>query len=201
MKEISPIYQGLRNEANSFGENNDCGVKALAVATGRSYADCHSTLKNYGRKNGKGTYVSQMINAARDLGFNLIKIDCHHRGLRSLSRDLPEKGNFVVWVTGHFAGVSDGKIHDWSDGRCLRIKQVFQAIPIGSDIPLHSFEPKEKNRTRKTQELYKLVHQSGLVVAKFKRFPTKVFKVIQLNGYIQAGGLYRRGEEFSLKDI
>lgn len=50
-------------------------------------------------------------------------------------------------------------------------------------------------------ENLKLSVRAGLVVAKFKRFPTKVFKVIQLNGYIRAGGLYRRGEEFSLKDI
>lgn len=201
MKEFSPIYQGLRTEANGFGENNDCGVKALAVATECSYADCHAALKKHGRKNGKGTFVSQMIKAANDLGFNLIKVDCHHRGLRALSRDLPQKGNFVIWVTRHFAGASSGKIHDWSDGRCLRIKQVFQAVPIGSNFPIHSFEQQEKTRTRKTQDLYKLVHQSGLVVAKFKRFPTKVFKVIQLNGYIRAGGLCRRGEEFSLKDI
>lgn len=203
MKEISPIYQGLRNEANSLRENNDCGVKALAVATGRSYADCHVALKAHGRKNGKGTYNWQMEKAVNDLGFKLISVSCHHRGLRALSRDLPQTGNFIIWVTRHYAGASGGKIHDWSDGKCLRVKGVFQVIPLGQDSQTHSFQPKEKTRTRKTQDLYKLVHQSGLVVARYKRFPSKVFKVIKENGYIRADefGLYRRGEEFSLKDI
>ena len=200
---MSEIYQGLRNEARQIGENNDCGVKALAVVTGLPYAVCHAALEKQGRVKGKGTYNFQIAKASQELGFKLIKIDCPYRGLRSLGRNLPQKGNFFIWVTRHYAGVRDGVIHDWSDGKCLRVIAVYQVIKADDvTTQIHKFEEeKVSTRTRQTRELYKLVHNSGEIVAKYKRFPTKIDKVIKRNGIIKLRGRDYFASEFTLKSI
>lgn len=200
---MSEIWQGLRRESNQLGEKNDCGVCALSVVTGLPYANCHAALKKHGRKNGKGTFNWQIFRAVEDLGFKLFEIPCPYKGLRSLGRNLPQKGNFFIWVTGHYAGVRDGVIHDWSNGKCLRVQKVYQVIKQ-DDVTtvIHQFEePKISNRTRQTRYLYKLVHVSGEIVAEYKRFPTKIDKIIKYNGIINVRGRNYEGCKFILKSI
>jgi hypothetical protein len=196
------LYQGLKSEARKLGEKNDCGVKALAVITGLPYETCHQTLKSFGRKDRSGTFHFQMNKALDFLGFTIKKVECPYKGLRSLGRDLPETGSFLISATSHYAGVSDGKIHDWSEGRCLRIQGFYQIFKKGDIKDIHVFKiPEKTGRTRQTRVLYKLVHKtSGNVVAEFMRYPTKIHKVISYNGTVQAGNRKYFGNELSLID-
>lgn len=199
---MSELYQGLRQESNSIGENNDCGVKALAVITGESYNDCHAILKKLGRKNGKGTYVSQMAKALDHFGLEMARVDCPYNGLRSLGRNMPSKGSFLIWATKHFAGARDGKIHDWSEGRCLRLKVLWQIVKKDSNEPIHEFKTKETaNRTRRTTVLYNLTHPEMGVIANYKRLPSKVLKTINSCGYLVINNRRYRAGDFKLERV
>jgi hypothetical protein len=196
------LYQGLRTEAKKIGETNDCGVKALAVITGLPYEVCHQTLKSLGRKDRKGTFNWQMWKALDILGFCYQKIECPFNGLRSLGRNLPDNGAFLIHATKHYVGAKDGQIHDWSEGRCLRIQGVYQIFKKGEVQNIHVFKTPEKTgRTRQTRILYKLVHRnSGRVVANYMRYPTKIQKVISYNGIIRINQREYFGSEFFLID-
>ena len=199
---MSEIYQGLRNDSNAIGENNDCGVKALAVITGESYNDCHAILKKLGRKNGRGTWNSQIQRALDHFGFEMVKVDCPYNGLRSLGRNLPSKGSFLIWATRHFAGARDGKIHDWSEGRCLRLKMLWQIVKKDSNEPIHEFQnEKPSNRTRRTTLLYNLTHPEMGVIAHYKRFPNRVDRTIKLNGYLVINKRHYRAGDFKIEKV
>lgn len=59
-------------------ERNDCAVKALAVATGYSYDDCHAFWELHGRKAGRGTYTYRTLDRGTklfpELGFRSVKV-------------------------------------------------------------------------------------------------------------------------------
>lgn len=59
-------------------ENNDCAVKALAVATGFSYDDCWAFWALHGRKPRRGTYTYRTLDrGAKDfpeLGFRSVRV-------------------------------------------------------------------------------------------------------------------------------
>jgi hypothetical protein len=191
------IYQELVGESSKLGERNDCGVKALSVVTGINYLECHKTLAKLGRKKGKGTLLSSMFKALGQFGFKVTEVNCPHRGMRSLGRNLPSKGSFLIFATGHFAGAKDGKIHDWSEGRCLRIRKFYQVSKIEDNTAPFVFK-QEPVQKRQTFKRYKLVHSSGRVVAEYKRFPTKVVSVIKNNGRFRVWGRLVAGGEFKL---
>lgn len=194
------IYQELVGESSKLGEKNDCGVKALSVITGFNYVECHKTLSLFGRKRGKGTFVSSMFSALKHLGFKVVEVKCPYGGMRSLGRNLPPKGSFLIFATGHFAGVRDGKIHDWSEGRCLRIKKFYQIQKGEDNSPTFVFKEETKNK-RQSFKTYRLVHRSGEVAAEFKRFPSKVDYVIKTNGTIKVWGKSIKGSEFVLQNV
>ena len=194
------IYQELVGESSKLGEKNDCGVKALSVITGISYVECHKTLSLFGRKKGKGTFVSSMFSALKHFGFKAVEVKCPYGGMRSLGRDLPPKGSFLIFATNHFAGVKDGKIHDWSEGRCLRIRKFYQIQKAEDHSPTFVFKEATTNK-RQSFKTYRLVHNSGKVAAEFKRFPSKIDYVIKINGTIKVWGKSIKGSEFILQNV
>lgn len=194
------IYRELSQNSRQMGETNDCGVLALAVITGAPYEHCHSILKSFGRKNRKGTFHSQMWRAFDVLGFEVKKISCPFPGMRSFERNMPKEGAFLIHSTRHYAGVKDGQVHDWSQGSCKRIVGVYQIFKKGEEQKIHEFKEPSKTRTRKTSALYHLIYNDR-VVAEFRRFPTRVKKVIDTNGMIRCGAINDYGCNFELKSI
>lgn len=194
------IYQELVGESSKLGEKNDCGVKALSVITGISYVECHRALSKLGRKKGRATRLGAIFDALKQFGFKFTEVQCPHGGMRSLGRNLPSKGSFLIFATNHFAGAKDGKIHDWSEGRCLRIRKFYQIQKAEDNSPTFTFKQVTTNK-RQSFKTYRLVHNSGLVAAEFKRFPSKVDKVIKTNGTIKVWGRSIKGSEFILKNV
>lgn len=146
----------LQIAASSMGERNDCVVRALALGANIPYREAHSILKSKGRKDRRGTPISFLIEALRERGFKLVEIIREHpdvrfntfqwraisdsvtyhsklskcKTIRTLERVLPQKGVLLIWTSSgnnfHSLVARGGKIHDWSSGRCLRIKKIWQ---------------------------------------------------------------------------
>lgn len=194
------IYQKLVGESSKLGEKNDCGVKALSVITGIDYAECHRALARLGRKKRGATKLVSIFDALKQFGFKFVEVQCPYGGMRSLGRNLPPKGSFLIFATNHFAGVKDGKIHDWSEGRCLRVRKFFQIQKAEDCSPTFTFKQVTTNK-RQSTKTYRLVHNSGLVAAEFKRFPPKLDKVIKTNGTITVWGRIIKANEFVLQSV
>jgi hypothetical protein len=192
------IYQELVGESSKLGEKNDCGVKSLSVITGVDYLECHKVLEGLGRKKGGSTKLSSMFLALNKFGFKAIEVKSPYGGMRSLGRNLPPKGSFLIFATNHFAGARDGKIHDWSEGRCLRVKRFYQIQKVEDNSLAFSFKEESGNK-RQSFKTYRLVHRSGRVATEFKRFPTKVNYVIKNDGIIKVWGKSIKGSEFVLQ--
>lgn len=116
-------------------EHRDCTVKALAVATGKPYAEVHAALAKAGRKPRRGTSLANMATAAKALGFTWERRDRSHfsaRTVRTAERDgrLAAMGRLVLSMSGHVAGMIDGKVLDWTEGRLHRIRSAYIVRPL-----------------------------------------------------------------------
>lgn len=65
------IFNRVKKESAALGENNDCAVKAVTIATGFSYEKIHAMMKAHGRKDRKGTlnYITRAV--LNELGYNV----------------------------------------------------------------------------------------------------------------------------------
>lgn len=103
---------------------NDCSVKALAIVCGVSYGEAYEALRKKGRKTNSGVYISQIIFAARELGFKLERIR-NWKGKTTKTLDLPRTGRFLVGTVDHVLAVQFGLVKDYSAGKNMRITEVY----------------------------------------------------------------------------
>ena len=129
----------IRKETRRHGETNDCTVKAIAITTGRTYADCHAAMRAAGRKNRKGSSISAMVSASKALGYHMTKLQRTSRNaktMRTIERDsLVGNGRFVISMSRHVAAIVDGKTIDHTEGRLNRIQGVYSMTPINGFTP------------------------------------------------------------------
>jgi hypothetical protein len=127
-------YDQLKNDAEAIGESNDCAVRTVAVITGKPYKDVHSKFRCWGRKKGRSTprYMTKCV--IDDFGFKLEDVTNKFgsKTVRTLERELPCKGVFLIAVRGHILGARDGQIFDWTQGRLHRIQAVYKVYPSES---------------------------------------------------------------------
>ena len=143
--EMSENYKELNRTSAAYRETNDCGVLSIAIACNVSYKDAHEALAKAGRKNRQGVYVNQITAAIRSLGFKTRNCDprefisqypANHKNLKSVTSHHPARFN-KVWKNGksyvmcsrsHALAIADGRTHDWSEGRSLRARFIFEII-------------------------------------------------------------------------
>jgi len=65
----SKLYRKIQRRSEKWRESNDCTVKALAIATGKTYEQAHGALALRGRNFRKGTAMFNVFHALRDFGF------------------------------------------------------------------------------------------------------------------------------------
>ena len=134
-------FKELHAKSKEMGELNDCGVKAVAVVTGMTYEEAHAALKHLGRINGVGSNRSWITNVIESRGFTVKRIpNSHfisqypgvHSGLQSVTTHHPARfpkpfamGVYLMFTTTHVAACIDGKVHDWSIGRSLRVNDMY----------------------------------------------------------------------------
>lgn len=123
----------LAAKSKSYGEKNDCAVKAVAVVTNATYEEAHAALKAAGRRNGRGTPLPVIMAAVKALGCH-VKFDdmVNHHG-RNMGRmtinrvpaALP-KGRWLVLCRKHILAVKDGEVLDWTEGRRHQARFAWQ---------------------------------------------------------------------------
>ncbi len=124
-------YDELRAEGGIFQERQDCAVIAVALTCQTTYETAWKTLAKFGRVSGKGTIFHLMTApAVTALGFKLSYMENRQKSgsrytPRSVGKAFP-KGYFLCRVKGHIFAVVDGKVLDHSEGRCRRIKEIYQ---------------------------------------------------------------------------
>ena|SRR5438128_9493297 len=124
MTTIHVCYDGGR-KAFGIDERDDCAVRALANACAIPYATAHGRFLLLGRKNGRGTKISIMKNAIRsEIGVvqNVARSGTLEKFMRHNS-----SGAYIVWVSGHYTAVVDGRLWDnahdpfaWLALKCVR---------------------------------------------------------------------------------
>jgi len=102
------------SDAGRFSwERNDCSVRAMAEATGRTYEQCHAALKDAGREDLGGCRAA-VLTQALGLPFVTTGREAQARGFQD-SRPTAAKfirehlqGVYIVFVTGHFFALVNG---------------------------------------------------------------------------------------------
>jgi hypothetical protein len=128
------LKENIAKLSCDFGEENDCTVRALAVALDGDYAQAHSAMQGNGRKKGKGAGQYIWKQAFRDCGFELDDVTNNFDGktIRTIERELRARGDrrkYMFSVRGHVAAWDGHETIDWAKGRLHRIKTVYHMRP------------------------------------------------------------------------
>ncbi len=120
---------GGRKDAGFKGETGDCGCRAIAIASGRPYAEIYARINELAKseRTGKrktgvsdartGVYRVTMNRLLAELGFVWVPLTAIGSGCKvHLHRDeLPATGKFVLRLSKHFAAYVDGQLYDTYD--------------------------------------------------------------------------------------
>lgn len=140
-------------------ETKDCSVKAVAFVCKVSYDTAHAALRKQGRRNRKGAYTGQIINACASLGFKVEQINpyqVHRTGAKTVrTAEGKFAGNCLIFVRGHVLASVDGRIKDWTEGRMHRLLAVYRVTRTGEEaapveptpVPTVKPQPQRKPRT------------------------------------------------------
>lgn len=124
----------LLNDSRSNRDPNSCGVVALALLLDKSYEEAYALLKSEGRMHGRGTNLSQFLNAITGSGGTFTRLDLnyvrqHAKTLRSLERTAEfSKGRYFIVTHRHGVAMIDGKIVDWTKDTLRRIITMYEIV-------------------------------------------------------------------------
>lgn len=140
-----PLFREICHASNAIGEHNDCSVKAVAILTDTPYEIVHQRMAIAGRKSRRGTPMGITGGVITSLGYRWLETDPQtfinqypksHQILKGVTSHHPERFN-KVWKNGkryllfnnsHALAVVNGETIDWSQGRALRIKYIWEII-------------------------------------------------------------------------
>lgn len=157
---MSDLYQKMSRRSDRWRERNDCTVKALAIATGKTYEQAHGALALRGRNFRKGTTMDTVFLALSDLGFTEKEVFCRFlseqhmnkhltashkekaakyrrsrwakgKTMKSIKPHLPQRGVYLIETSTHLLCVRAGEIHDWTNNRQHRIVKVHHITKAG----------------------------------------------------------------------
>jgi hypothetical protein len=123
---MSYTLDQLMSAREALGERNDCAVRAITAVTGADYFSVWIRFGKAGRVPCRGDY-GQWKTVLRQLGFKRrLTKKFKSRTVRTLCRELPPTGRFLVKTRGHILGVVDREAIDWTRGRCHRVIHVWE---------------------------------------------------------------------------
>lgn len=102
----------------------DCSIRAVVAVTGSDYDTVWHMFKANGRRTGQRTPRIITAKVVGKLGFKTEPWTVHGKTIKTVERELPPKGAFLISVVGHILAVVDGVTHDWTAGRRNRVKDV-----------------------------------------------------------------------------
>lgn len=102
--------------ANPLGRHvNDCSVRAISLATGKSWDETYMELAHYGRE--QGITFSEVEFIDEYLSNQYPEYVARYEGIRTLQDFLNLKlcGNWLITMAGHITCVKDGVCYDTFD--------------------------------------------------------------------------------------
>lgn len=127
---MSELLDKARQGSRLLGETNDCTVITTSIVTDTLYEVAHATLKANGRKNRHGAPRHITHKSIKDLGYSLKRVTDlfvnKAKTVRTFERIAPKHCTFIIHVKGHVLAYKDGRVHDWTKGRCHRITDIFK---------------------------------------------------------------------------
>ena len=140
-------FSELQAAASSVNENNDCAVKAVAIACNADYHTVRDMMARMGRKTGKGTPWEVIYSTIDQLGYKRVRVSEHdlisqypkgHRDvLKSVTTHHPDRFH-DVWANGktylmttsrHILAIVNGVNHDWTRGSARRCLALWEVVP------------------------------------------------------------------------
>jgi hypothetical protein len=140
-------FKELQAAASSVNENNDCAVKAVAIACNADYHIVRDMMERLGRQTGKGTPWEVIYAAIDQLGYKRVWVNeydlirqypkGHRDVLKSVTTHHPDRFN-AVWANGktylmstggHILAIVNGVNHDWTRGTARRCKGLWEVVP------------------------------------------------------------------------
>jgi hypothetical protein len=142
---MNDIKKQIANLSNDYGEENDCTVRALAVALDGDYKTAHQACKAQGRKKGKGLNIVLWKRAFLDCGYELDDVTNNFDGqtIRTVERELAARRDdkkFLLNVRSHVCAWDGKEIVDWAAGRLHRIQNVFHIRHIATEEKMRVLE-------------------------------------------------------------
>lgn len=127
-----PRFLKLKEESSSFGEVNDCSIKAITLATGKPYSEVLALSYRFGRKKGKGTYIETSKKILDALGFEVIILEEYiwkrigKTFLTFARNNYIKSSNLIIYSSTHMAAIVDGDLIDWAIEKRKRIQSVWK---------------------------------------------------------------------------
>ena len=133
-------FREIERRSDEYGETNDCGVKAVALATGVHYGTVWELFSKHGRKNSKGVCNNMMRAVVKELGFSINYLvhqywcDDDYRFKRSTDRfgktpksirNLDPSRKYLIHVYRHVLAYVNGSVEDWTKNRRHIIKEIW----------------------------------------------------------------------------
>ena len=121
------LYNMVALESKRINESQDCAVGAIAIACGKDYTEVHTDLGILGRRHRKATRIDQIWNVASKYG-EIKDVTAQYPYVRTAisAKRLPVEKSFIVLTTDHAFAVVEGEVQDWSNGRRLRVKRIWE---------------------------------------------------------------------------
>lgn len=113
------VFNDGGREAAGFKPSGDCGVRAIAVATGMDYAEVRKMMRKVCKQGKAGTgslsngiYKEDLNTALEAMGWYWCAAP-KFQGRKARYSDIP--GKAIVRMAKHYAAVVDGALHDTWD--------------------------------------------------------------------------------------
>ena len=119
MKKVADKFSSVASGSSIKGENNDCVVRAFALALERPYDEVHAVCAKHGRRFAEGTYPMTQRSVAQE--YDMEEIDFSALASLTPTGWKPtlvqfmthfKKGRYYVARRGHAFVVIDGVVHD-----------------------------------------------------------------------------------------
>lgn len=145
------LYDEVLATREALLESNDCAVIAISIATDTPYERVHALLAKKGRRRHGRTSILMTLSAITELGYVVLAIEPEQivaqypkgrvKGITTYHPRSPEFAH--VWeqykddalllrCSGHILALKDGVVQDWSNGRALRVKEIWKVVKKGA---------------------------------------------------------------------
>lgn len=133
--------QKVETASRRSNETNDCGVCAIAVATGAQYEDVRALMKKHGRKDRGASFYPQMKKTLADLGFEVEEIDGSDarsqfgRTAMTAKHNMPKNEKYILHFSRHVAGWDGEHLVDWAHDRRKRVIGAWKITKSDEEKP------------------------------------------------------------------